>query len=257
MESVFYPSADTTIPAVGSPGVNFMTVNGTATDSSRTMLFIGAVTSRIPNLDEPTNPHYLSTQSPYFKGFAETFRYSVTNGVQFRHRRIVFFTKDPRFHQVVDSASKVAEYPVWWQTPTETRRAFKPFHSSGVVDTAYRLDFLKRFFQGELTIDYPRYMEARPNNQFANVVYDKTLNLSSPNDRPATFTRKFYHPIEKYQTKFNLERGDDIQFGAHSTSARQGCGDMYVVDIFGVPPGANESDTLEVQPTSTLYWHEK
>lgn len=257
MEGVFYPPADTTVPAIGSAATTFMTVNGTATDSSRIMMFIGCVTSRIPSVDDGSNPHAMATQNPYLKGFSETFRYSVANGVQFRHRRVVFFTKDSRFHQVVDSSSKVSEYPVWWQTPEETARAFKPFHGTGAVDTAYRLDFVKRFFQGEVGLDFSKYFEARPNNQFTNVVYDKTLNLASPNDRPAIFNRKFYHPIEKYHTKFNLQAGDAVQFGAHSTSARQGCGDMYVLDMFSVPPAANESDTMELIPNSTLYWHEK
>lgn len=236
-----------------------LNVTGGSAGTFATSYLIGNVTARTVDQVASGNPAKMSTDRPYIRGIKENLIISSDDSTHWRWRRIVFRAKDPRWHVVVNPANNdTIEYPVTLADGSGVvHRPAKLFNGTDTADTSYRNAFLNGMFMGTQNTDYQNSFTARTNTDFATVIYDRTRTLMSSND--SGFTRQFGHWIPYNGNLYHTYKqdGDESGIGIFSTTGAKGKGDVYILDMFQGSLSAGADNVLNVQGTSTLYWHEK
>jgi hypothetical protein len=211
------------------------------------------------NLTMPINAQRL-TQTPFIRGLSEKITIRTTTSNAWRWRRIVFFMKglppgvqdyvDPnaqRYYTQIDDGTGYLEY--------QRVNTALPF---SMVSEIYRFLF-KGFGVNNVTATPRDWMDpitAPIDTARITVAYDKVTQINSGNDAGVVRTYRRWHGVNKTLYYDDVETGGIISSGMFSTTAKMGCGDMYVVDMI-VGNSNDEGDILDFLPTTTLYWHEK
>lgn len=234
-----------------------------------------SVTSDVPALvlwnatarflsDTPTNPTTMPTNAqrlsstPFIVGLKETITIRTDTSNAWRWRRIVFAIKGA---------------PPGFTDPTDTQRVFYPLDTTGGTTMYQRVNTALPF---SLVADVYNFMfrgfginnvSATPQDWIdpitapidttrITLMYDKVTAINSGNDAGVARTYKRWHPVRKTLHYGDQEIGGQMLPSSVSTTAKPGCGDIYVLDLF-VGNSSDSSDVLDFLPTTTLYWHEK
>lgn len=126
-----------------------------------------------------------------------------------------------------------------------------------LTNSTNRTVFDREIFEGTFSRDYLTYMEAKVDSTRVSCKYDRTITLSSGNERGVWRHYNMWHPMNKNLVYDDDEHGDAVQESQVSVNSKLGMGDYYVVDLFQPSVTGTDQERLSVQMTSMLYWHEK
>lgn len=205
----------------------------------------------------PVNTQRLS-QAPFIRGIKETITIRTDTSNAWRWRRVVFTLKGlpPGF---TDSADILRTfYQIDDGTGTvEYQRVNTPLPFPLVADV---YAFMFRGFGINNVSATPRDwidpITAPIDTARISVMHDKVTNIRSGNDAGVVQTHKRWHGVNRTLHYNDVEIGGQMSSSPFSTTAKPGCGDVYIMDLIVGNSGAVE-DVLDFLPTTTLYWHEK
>jgi len=203
-----------------------------------------------------------TSTSCYIRGLKERWTMVTGSPAPWQHRRIVFtFTGDAIYRvddeEILDDDPQTAEY--FKELSDGYVRAFTQLapQTGDYRQPQLQLQLQRILFKGEEGKDWIGVMNAKLDNLRVNVLYDKTTNIRSGNDRGVITKRNFWHPINKTLVYDDDENGNVILNSHYSVQDRRSVGDVYVCDFFSAGLGSTSSDELQVNAEATLYWHER
>lgn len=182
----------------------------------------------------------------YMKGLRERVDMALNSARPWMWRRIVFTMK----------GSDTINIPA-------TGANFFVLTSSGYLrlvndmTNSQRLTTQALVFEGQRNVDWTDIYNAKTDNTQVTILSDKLITLKPKTTAGDIVNRRFYYPFEK-----NLVYGDD-EFGGGeghnpwSVLSKSGMGDVFVYDMITPGTGSTVGDTLSMNFSSTLYWHEK
>lgn len=208
--------------------------------------------------DLATNPSNARTASScFFVGVKEKIQISTTNGQSWNWRRIIFTAKGPiipgNYRDYTTREITLSNSSTYYQ------RANSPLPAQMASDL-YRYLFrgLGTNNDGQTPRDWINRFTAPVDTKRVNLLYDKTVRVSSGNDEGVEKNYARWHPVKKSIVYGDVEEGGEILGSRYSTNSRLGMGDLYFLDIID---GNGVSDTttgsLYFNPETTCYWHEK
>lgn len=217
-----------------------------ATQRDNTQGYGGGVGTKI-------NTSTRTSSSPYMVGLSERIEIQCNTGMPWQWRRICFTMRGPSL--VPPSTASGAVFSASTETSNGWTRTMNQVPGNPGQNPQYTL--MAILFKGQNTSDWIDPMTAPVDNSRLTIKYDKIITLASGNEDGFIRTYKRWHPMRK-----TLYYDDDQVGGAEAVSSlsqlgKAGMGDYYIVDLFRARQGSATTDQLTVQPTSTLYWHEK
>jgi len=210
---------------------NFFTVN------NGTKYYLWCATARDLDFTGNTDVDRERT-TVYMKGLSFREEYGFTNGITWKHRRIIFATKG-----VPDASTYNAS-------------------SGGMVRTWLAQDASSAAGTSSVVFagtakDWSTPFTAQLDRKRVHVLYDKTRLYRAGNQAAHSHSIKTYLPLERNFTYADEEDGGNMISSPWSSNNRNDLGDVFVWDIF-TDVGANSTtDTMTVRGDATLYWHEK
>jgi hypothetical protein len=190
----------------------------------------------------------------FMRGVKENIRIELQTNHAYLWRRICFKFKATTL--VTDSTTGL-EYALWQETSAGYVRALTQLLPSINPTLQLWQQLVDIIFKGQVNVDWSELMTAKTDNSRAEIVYDKTVRLTTGNDVGKMLDVKRWHPMNK-----NLIYNDDEQGGGKGTPYlssvnRKSMGDYYIIDIFDTGTTGDADDTLTFTPQATLYWHER
>ncbi|QCX29496.1 capsid protein [Plant associated genomovirus 20] len=123
--------------------------------------------------------------------------------------------------------------------------------------TALWIQMRSALFRGTYQTDWLDFITAKTDNKRLDIVYDKTRRIQSPNAKGTSRKFNMWHSMRRRLVYNDDEVGGGKQTDvALSSQSRDSAGDYYVIDIFRSNPDALVSEGLEIDSSSTYYWHE-
>lgn len=209
-------------------------------------------TARLPATDTNGNPDPEDTPARgrttvFMRGLKERLTLTTNNGLPWQWRRIVFATKGfaapfpfgGNFY--LYNNSNYGYRRTWNETPTPS----------------IRLNLTAPMFKGVEGVDWKDEIVAPIDTSRITLLYDKVRMITSGNDRGAMKSYSMWHGINKNFIYDDDEDAGKVVASPWHTLAKQGVGDVMIVDIFRPRGGSSATDTLSVGSSTTLYWHEK
>lgn len=191
----------------------------------------------------------------YMRGFAERIRIQTSSPLPWFWRRICFTTKGPDLRLVSSSDSPTNAASTFVDTSNGIERLWLNANVNNMNNTV--AGWTGRVFKGAQGADWNDFITATVDTSRITLKSDVTRTLLSGNGVGTVKEYKTWYPMNH-----NL-RYDDDEAGAFETSSyfstdsRQGMGDYYILDFIQGGTGGATSDILQIQSTSTLYWHER
>lgn len=191
-----------------------------------------------------------TSSSCYMVGLKEAVEVQIQNGLPWQWRRICFTYKGRgTLNGFLPNGSAT------FAASTETSAGWVRVMNS--LTAAQQTTFFDLLMQGNQNNDWSDVMTAKVDTERLSVKYDKTITIASGNERGVIRKYNRWHGMNK-----NLEYDDEESTGTvnpsfYSVDSKRGMGDYWVIDIIRPRLGSTSSDTLSIQPESTLYWHEK
>nr|QTZ83262.1 MAG: capsid protein [Gemycircularvirus] len=193
----------------------------------------------------------------YILGFSEKMRISTTSGLPWFWRRIVFLSRDPVFTQYNSADSPV--YPAnmsYIDTTTNgMQRAFINQSINGANTTLFRVQDL--LFKGTVNNDWVDAQTAPVDTRRVKLISDRRMTIKSGNQVGTVKDLKGFYPYRHNLVYDDDENGDKDFTNYLSVTDNAGNGNMHIIDFFTPLPGGTSADQLQLNTTSTLYWHEK
>lgn len=205
----------------------------------------------------PVNAQRLSS-TPFIRGLKETITIRTDTSNAWRWRRVVFTLKGlpPGFTDTADILRVFSQVPASDDTVQYQRVATAlPFP---LVADVYAFLF-RGFGLNNFTAtpqDWLDPITAPIDTSRIGVLYDKVTSIRSGNDTGVVQTHRRWHGVNRTLHYNDQELGGNMSSSPFSTTAKPGCGDVYVMDLI-VGNSNSSEDVLDFLPTSTLYWHEK
>jgi len=194
-------------------------------------------------------PAQRNSEVCYMKGLREKIRIQTNSGLTWKWRRICFTMKGSLLYSTRNAGDLWLND--WGGNPGYPVRPFNFFDTTllTVLDTT--------IFKGVANRDYRHFIEAELDNESITVKYDKVFTIQSGNAQGVWRDYKMWHPMEKNINYFDDEDGQNITPRVYSTPGKSGMGDFYVIDIIQPSLLGEATDRLQIDSTSTLYWHER
>lgn len=189
----------------------------------------------------------------FMRGLSEHVRIQTSSGLLWFHRRICFTYKgDDPFNT---GFSDVGANQLFSETSNGTSRLF--FNNNINNTPNFQNNAHSTLFRGTQGNDWNDILTATVDTRRVTLKFDKTWTMQSGNAQGLVRERKLWHPMNK-----NLVYDDDESALGETTNnfsvgGKQGMGDYYVYDIIIPGTGGTASDLLQINSSSTLYWHEK
>jgi len=205
----------------------------------------------------PINTQRLS-QAPFIRGVKETITIRTDTSNAWRWRRVVFTLKGlpPGFTDTSDILRVFSQIDDGTGT-VEYQRVNTALPFPLVADV---YAFMFRGFGINNVSATPRDwidpITAPIDTARISVMHDKVTNIRSGNDTGVVQTYKRWHGVNRNLHYADQEIGGQMTSSPFSTTAKPGCGDVYIMDLI-VGNSASAEDVLDFLPTTTLYWHEK
>ncbi|UOK20986.1 capsid protein [Chifec genomovirus UA13_98] len=220
--------------------------------------FLWAATAR--DLTTGTSLSTISLESArtattcYMRGLSEKVRIQTNSGIPWFHRRICFTYKGQTPFLGTFSGDTGASNQFLENSDGMTRLWFNNNINGtpNYINQCYGV-----LFKGAQGVDWSDTITAPLDTRRVTVKYDKTWTMQSGNTNGIVRERKLWHPMNKNLVYDDDEAGTAESTSYVSTESKAGMGDYYVVDIIQAGTGGSTSDLLQIQSTTSLYWHEK
>lgn len=179
----------------------------------------------------------------FMRGLKERIEIQCSDGLPWQWRRICFTTKS-QFLSVSTSFN------------------VRQLTSNGYVRVMNQLgdpltSLYPLLFRGQRTSDWNDPMIAPVDTTRVTLKYDKVISIASGNEDGCIRAYSRWHPMNKNLVYDDDEVGASENSNDFSVTSKAGMGDYYVVDIFRPRIGGAVNNQLSINPSSTLYWHEK
>nr|QCX29436.1 capsid protein [Plant associated genomovirus 9] len=193
----------------------------------------------------------------YMRGLSEHLRIQTSSGVPWFHRRICFTIRgsDPFDEYAPDDPAPTQRQFPYIDTSNGIERLFFNANINSMNNTVGR--WVSILFKGVIQKDWNDYIVAPVDTTRVTLKFDKTWTLQSGNSNGVVRERKLWHPMNKNLIYDDDENGDVQTPFYHSTTAKGGMGDYYVMDFIQSGAGGTSSDIMQITANSSLYWHEK
>lgn len=245
-----YDTVGTQLPATLRANFNGDQPSSTQPLDRTPYAFLWCATARgLANV--PTN-NARTVLDPYMVGLRESIEIQVTSGVPWQWRRICFTSK--RDMSAALGMTGNSKY-FTGLSDASARRTIATL--AGNRNTGEQYALFELLFQGQNGTDWVDPIVAKTDSTRASIKYDKTMTISSGNEKGVIRKYKRWHSMRKRLVYNGDEQGGDEISGDFSTRDAPGMGDFYVLDLFRARYGATAEDILTFSPQATLYWHEK
>uniref|UniRef100_A0AAU6S589 Capsid protein n=1 Tax=Pipistrellus pipistrellus feces associated gemykolovirus TaxID=3140009 RepID=A0AAU6S589_9VIRU len=191
-----------------------------------------------------------TSTTPYMVGLKEKIEIQCNNGMPWQWRRICFTWKGSIFPDTASFSRSLETSNGWVRLMNQL--AGTPTTAATNMNTTFN-----NMFKGSVNVDWTDPMTATVDNTRVSCRYDRTITLASGNEDGFIRNYSMWHPMKKTLVYDDDESGGGTTASSYSTYGRKGMGDFYVVDLFRARSGSATTDQLTVNPTATLYWHEK
>nr|UTM74957.1 capsid protein [Tick-associated circular DNA virus] len=191
----------------------------------------------------------------YMRGLSENIRLGTSTDCAWFWRRICFTLRGSAFRTTANGDSPVTPYATFSENSNGIGRLWLNQNINTMGNTiAVQQGVL---FRGAANVDWRDLITAPVDNTRVDLKYDKTRTIRSGNSRGVVREYKMWHPMNKNLVYADDEAGDVMIPNNFSVEDKRGMGDYYIVDIIIPANGGVRADTLTIDSTSTLYWHER
>lgn len=195
-----------------------------------------------------------TSQFTYMKGYSERLRIQTNTGAAWFHRRICFCTRSSVFNTSLGTPT-VSVTPYTDDTTRGMARLW--LNSANNNAAAYLTAVQGLLFKGRRDLDWNDLITAPVDTARVDLKFDRTFTHRSGNANGMVKELKLWHPMNKGLVYDDDEAGDLEDTSYLSVNDKRGMGDYYIVDIIQSTLPNAASDLLNINNTSTLYWHEK
>lgn len=192
----------------------------------------------------------------YIRGLREHIRLQTSTPLPWLHRRIIFFYRGDYLWR---NTTNVNGSP----PNASSNRYYPGLTSSGQVRPLLSLPtgtsrgvLYDTMFRGTGK-DFGDVFYAPLDSRKVSIYSDKLMLIKSDNDRGIIKSLRRWYPVNKNIVYVDGEDGTEERTGPVSVTTREGCGDMYIIDMFRPHDAAATTDQMRVDISATLYWHEK
>lgn len=189
----------------------------------------------------------------FMRGLSEHVRIQTSSGLPWFHRRICFTYRgdDPFTTTFNDTGVN--------QTMNESSNGItRLFFNNNINNTPnYQSNIHALLFRGEQGNDWNDLLTAVVDTRRVTLKFDKTWTMQSGNAQGLVRERKLWHPMNKNLVYDDDESAVSERTNNYSVQGKAGMGDYFVYDFIIPGAGGTASDLLQINSTSTLYWHEK
>lgn len=187
----------------------------------------------------------------YMRGLKENIEVQTNTGAPWQWRRICFTYRDA---SVLLSLNPL---PTYLETSNGFTRYMTNFTATDASSVSTHGAITRLIFKGAQNVDWNDIRTAPLDNTRIDVKYDKTTIISSGNQNGRVKLYKRWHAMNKTLVYDDDEQGETENSNYFSVGDKRGMGDYYVVDFFQSGLGTGTGDSLNFNPTATLYWHER
>lgn len=208
-------------------------------------------TATARNLGDASTPSFFSNTASrsattcYMRGLAEGVEINTNSPAMWEWRRICFTIKYPPLNTSYND-----------NTVGYARYLLNLSASAATGDVTQYQATREFMFAGTFGIDYNNVMIANLDSTRIDIKYDKTRRIASGNQSGVLRRYKMWHPMNKNLVYDDEENGSAMTASNRSVLDKRGMGDYHVVDFFKCQT-ESASDTLSMNTSATLYWHEK
>lgn len=189
----------------------------------------------------------------FIRGVREHIRLETSTAVPWLHRRIIFFYRGDLLWRVAPIGGGGAG----------SNRYYPGLTSNGQVRPLLSLPtgtprgvLYDNIFRGTGK-DFGDVFYAPLDSRRIGIYSDKLRIIKSGNNVGTIRNSKNWYPVNKNIVYNDGENGTEELTGPTSVASKEGCGDMYIIDMFRPHAVGATADQLRVDISSTLYWHEK
>jgi hypothetical protein len=195
----------------------------------------------------------------FMRGFKEKIRIQTSTGLPWFWRRIVFASKRPSLLNAFQNADTPVQTNSGNPTYVDTSNGMQRLYFNQSVNIADNTiaAWNGLIFRGQRDRDWTDILTARTDGARIDVRSDVTATIKSGNQAGTVREFNRYYPLNKSIVYDDDESGDREVSVYTSVQDKRGLGDVYIYDIFVPGTGGTVLDLLQLQSTSTLYWHEK
>lgn len=191
--------------------------------------------------------HSRRSQSPFYKGLSERIRIKTSNSSPWLWRRVVFEMKG----ELAD------EIQMHIKSGNQYRRGLTLLSDGSALGNSSQGLINAKLFAGTVGVDWNDLMLAKPDRNAVTVHYDRTVHLKSGNDSGIIRDVKMWHPMNKTLHYAYDEQGSYDTSYIRAAGGKAGMGDVYVYDLFQPHTFDVDGGSMEFNPNSIIYWHEK
>nr|QVW56563.1 MAG: capsid protein [Gemykibivirus] len=195
----------------------------------------------------------------YIRGFSEKIRIQTSSGRPWFWRRICFRAKAPGFtlFSPLDSPTQTNSGNTSYieTNPNGMERLY--FNLTINASNQTLATYQDLLFKGQVGRDWSDIQTALVDTRRVDLISDKRITIRSGNESGTVKDYSFWHPYNHNLVYGDEELGVGMETSALSVADKRGNGDMHIVDIFTPGTGAVIGDILQLQSTSSIYWHEK
>lgn len=195
----------------------------------------------------------------YMKGFSEKIRIQTSTGIPWFWRRIVFKAKRPTIYNSFQPSDTPIQTnngnPSFIDTNNGMERLFFNLvinNSANTISAIY-----SQLFKGQAGKDWRDVLSAPVDTARVDLMSDKSRTITSGNQAGTVRDFNVYYPMNKNLVYDDDESGDTETTTYTSVQDKKGMGDCYILDLIYGGTGSSTADLLQLESTSTLYWHEK
>jgi len=186
------------------------------------------------------------SQICYMKGLRERIDIAASSARPWVWRRIVFTMKGTN-----NTFQAVANAGFFVLTSNGYGRLVND------MTNTQRLAVQSILFEGTRDVDWNDIYIAKTDSSLVNIKSDRTVLIKPKTTSGDIMNMSFYYPFEKNLVYADDEIGGDSNHSAWSTLGKPGMGDVLVYDMIVPGVGSTNTDTLSMNFSATLYWHEK
>lgn len=252
------------LPWTGEQNSNVVGSSGprtfTASDGLITLLWCPTKRERltsdtpgsVPNVaDDATR----TSSTCFYRGLKEKYIISTNGSSAWRWRRICFTFKSDAFVKLPEESSGIYRTVLSNLTSNGYARSLNAFNATDLNQQDMLARVYAYVFQGTQFSDWATPLTAKTDPDRITPKYDRTFTIQSGNDAGVIKDFNFWHPMNRNLHYDEDEIGGQTQNGDLSAIIPRSMGDYYVMDL--VTCNDNNDEQLVMQPTSTLYWHER
>lgn len=218
--------------------------------------------------DENNNPNFRQKINQrtnctcYIRGFAENIHWETNDGSAWKWRRIVFQMKGTYYLLNPGAALSGSVDAQPYAYAEVAGLGFTRLWRNMAPQVQNRAFVEALVFKGSVGYDYTDVFTATIDTDRVTLMYDKTRVVQSGNNLGVIRKFKLWHPMNRNIRYSDDELGNSMSGGiafssVYASPKNYGSGDLLVLDIIRSNDSATTSSQLNMQSTSTLYWHEK